>query len=181
MSRRVPLTELDERDELSCGHNPFLEVYYQDQRFTGIGYEARADSIDEYAYVDGYGHGRCTTTARDGQLLEEFFLAHGHHVGDARRWFVGGQLAEYRRHDRPPLVRRFLTRVIRMPWRRRLALTTASPPARISPRTILPFLSLPSHSKMVSFEPLDSVAVAMDVGRCAVGVGLGGRRRAIRW
>ncbi len=107
MSRRVPLADLDERDELSCGHNPFLEVYYQDQRFTGIGYEARADSIDEYAYVDGYGHGRCTTTARDGQLLEEFFLAHGHHVGDARRWFVGGQLAEYRRHDRPPLVRRW--------------------------------------------------------------------------
>jgi hypothetical protein len=43
--------------------------------------------------------------------------------------------------------RRFLTLVTRMPWRRRLALTTASPPARISPRTILPFLSLPSHSK----------------------------------
>ncbi len=50
----------------------------------------------------------------------------------------------------PPLVRRFLTLVTRMPWRRRLALTTASPPARISPRTSLPFLSLPSHSKIES-------------------------------
>ena len=63
--------------------------------------------------------------------------------------------------DRPPLVRRFLTRVIRMPCRRRLALTIASPPARISPRTTLPFLSLPSHSKIISFVFLDSAAVAM--------------------
>jgi hypothetical protein len=38
-----------------------------------------------------------------------------------------------------------------MPWRRRLALTTASPPARISPRTTLPLRSLPSHSKIASF------------------------------
>ena len=63
--------------------------------------------------------------------------------------------------ERPPLVRRLRTLVTRTPWRRRLALTTASPPARISPRTILPFLSLPSHSKMISFGALPSVAVAM--------------------
>src|SRR5256714_8633089 len=52
--------------------------------------------------------------------------------------------------DLPPLRRRFLTLVIRMPCRRKLALTMASPPARISPRTSLPFLSLPSHSKTSS-------------------------------
>ena len=52
--------------------------------------------------------------------------------------------------DLPPLMRRFFTLLTMMPWRRRLALTMASPPARISPRTILPFLSLPSHSKTMS-------------------------------
>jgi hypothetical protein len=48
--------------------------------------------------------------------------------------------------ERPPLMRRFFTRVTRMPCRRRLADTMASPPARISPRITLPFLSRPSHS-----------------------------------
>lgn len=105
MTLRVPLAELDERDELSCGHNAFLEVYYRDQRFTGIGYEERADSIDEYTYVDGCGHGRCTTTARDGQLLEEFFLAHGHPTGEERRWDRGGQLRAYQHHGAPVLAR----------------------------------------------------------------------------
>ena len=50
----------------------------------------------------------------------------------------------------PPLMRRFFTLLTITPWRRRLALTMASPPARISPRTGLPFLSLPSHSKTMS-------------------------------
>ena len=50
----------------------------------------------------------------------------------------------------PPLMRRFFTLFTMTPWRRRLALTMASPPARISPRTDLPFLSLPSHSKTMS-------------------------------
>jgi hypothetical protein len=68
--------------------------------------------------------------------------------------------------ERPPLVRRFLTLVIRMPWRRRLALTTASPPARISPRTTLPFLSLPSHSKIASFGSCESAAVPWAPCRC---------------
>ena len=63
---------------------------------------------------------------------------------------------------RPPLVRRFLSLVSRMPWRRRLALTWASPPARISPRTILPFLSRPSLSKTSSLTFLAADAVAMD-------------------
>src|SRR5487761_2016833 len=62
---------------------------------------------------------------------------------------------------RPPLIRRFLTLLTRMPWRRRLAPTTASPPARISPRTILPFLSLPSHSKTSSLRCFAAAAVAM--------------------
>jgi hypothetical protein len=61
----------------------------------------------------------------------------------------------------PPLVRRFFTLVSRMPWRRRLALTWASPPARISPRTTLPFLSRPSHSKTSSLTFLAADAVAM--------------------
>src|ERR1700712_3624005 len=61
----------------------------------------------------------------------------------------------------PPLMRRFLTLLTRMPWRRRLAPTTASPPARISPRTTLPFLSLPSHSKTSSLMFFAAVAVAM--------------------
>src|SRR5204862_2513549 len=52
--------------------------------------------------------------------------------------------------DLPPLSRRFFTLETRTPCRRRLALTMASPPARISPRTTLPFLSLPSHSKTSS-------------------------------
>ena len=52
--------------------------------------------------------------------------------------------------DLPPLMRRFFTLFTITPWRRRLALTMASPPARISPRTDLPFLSLPSHSKTSS-------------------------------
>ena len=39
----------------------------------------------------------------------------------------------------------FLTLVTLMPWRRSVALTTASPPARISPCTVFPVLSRPSH------------------------------------
>jgi hypothetical protein len=41
----------------------------------------------------------------------------------------------------------FFTFVTVIPWRRKVALTTASPAARISPLTTLPFLSLPSHRK----------------------------------
>ena len=63
--------------------------------------------------------------------------------------------------ERPPPIRRFLTLVTRMPWRRRLALTMASPPARNSPRTILPVLSLPSHSKTKSLMLLAATAVAI--------------------
>src|SRR4051794_25893453 len=62
----------------------------------------------------------------------------------------------------PPLVRRFFTLLIMTPWRRRLAFTIASPPARISPRTGLPFLSLPSHSKTMSLvRPFAATAVAI--------------------
>src|SRR5450830_2189341 len=41
-----------------------------------------------------------------------------------------------------------------MPWRRKVTLTTASPPARSSPRTVLPVLSLPSQAKTDSLTPL---------------------------
>ena len=65
----------------------------------------------------------------------------------------------------PPLMRRFFTLLTITPWRRRLALTMASPPARISPRTGLPFLSLPSHSKTISlirpFAATDAVAIRL--------------------
>src|SRR6476646_8073789 len=66
----------------------------------------------------------------------------------------------------PPLMRRFFTLLTITPWRRRLALTMASPPARISPRTGLPFLSLPSHSKTISlirpFAATDAVAILFE-------------------
>jgi hypothetical protein len=44
------------------------------------------------------------------------------------------------------------------------ALTIASPGARISPRTVLPALSLPSHAKVNSFGPL-AAAVAVAIAR----------------
>ncbi len=56
----------------------------------------------------------------------------------------------------------FLTFETTMPWRRRVALTIASPGARNSPRTGLPDLSFPSHANVNSFGPLAAaVAVAM--------------------
>ncbi len=61
----------------------------------------------------------------------------------------------------PPLSRRFFTFVTMMPWRRMLALTAASPPARNSPRTSLPLRSLPSHSKMKSGALFAAIAVAI--------------------
>jgi hypothetical protein len=61
----------------------------------------------------------------------------------------------------PRPMRCFLTLVTRMPWRRSVALTTASPPARISPRMTLPALSLPSQRKVTSFEPFAAAAVAI--------------------
>ncbi len=63
--------------------------------------------------------------------------------------------------DLPPLMRRFFTFVTMMPWRRMLALTAASPPARNSPRTSLPVRSLPSHSKMKSGALFAAIAVAI--------------------
>jgi hypothetical protein len=51
-----------------------------------------------------------------------------------------------------------------MPWRRSVALTTFSPCARISPRTVLPDRSLPSHAKVNSFGPFAAaLAVAMSL------------------
>src|SRR5690606_12125873 len=44
------------------------------------------------------------------------------------------------------------------PWRRSDAMTWFSPPARVSPRTVLPLRSRPSHSKTNSF-----VAVAVTI------------------
>jgi hypothetical protein len=62
----------------------------------------------------------------------------------------------------PRPTRCFLTLVTRMPWRRSVALTTASPPARISPRITLPALSLPSQAKVASFGPF-AVAAAVAI------------------
>ena len=58
-------------------------------------------------------------------------------------------------------LRRQGIRVTMMPWRRRLAETIASPPARCSPRTTLPFLSLPSHSNTNSLMFFAARAVAI--------------------
>jgi hypothetical protein len=60
----------------------------------------------------------------------------------------------------PHFPRCFLTLVTRMPWRRSVALTTAWPPARISPRITLPALSLPSQTKVISFA-FTAVALAI--------------------
>src|SRR5574344_1769138 len=64
----------------------------------------------------------------------------------------------------PERIRRFLILLGSTPWRRSVACTWFSPPARISPRTILPCLSLPSHSKTYSLISLDA-AVAMSLPR----------------
>ena len=45
----------------------------------------------------------------------------------------------------PPRCDTFFTLETWMPWRRSVAITTCSPPARTSPFTILPVLSLPLH------------------------------------
>ncbi len=45
----------------------------------------------------------------------------------------------------PPREETFFTLETWMPWRRSVAMTTCSPPARTSPLTTLPLLSLPLH------------------------------------
>jgi hypothetical protein len=47
----------------------------------------------------------------------------------------------------------FLSLVTLMPWRRKAALATDSLAARMSPRTTLPALFLPSQEKLISFGP----------------------------
>ena len=69
----------------------------------------------------------------------------------------------------PARMRLFLILVGKTPWRRNVACTWFSPTARISPRTGLPWRSLPSHSKMKSLMPLDAavaMAVSLDVVWC---------------
>ncbi len=62
--------------------------------------------------------------------------------------------------DLPERMRRFLILLGSTPWRRSEAITWFSPPARTSPRTCLPWRSLPSHSNTNSAMFFD-VAVAM--------------------
>jgi hypothetical protein len=71
----------------------------------------------------------------------------------------------------PARMRRFLIFVGKTPCRRRVACTWFSPPARVSPRTTLPFLSLPSHSKTKSLTSLFEIAVAMLLPHLIVGDG----------
>src|SRR5262245_54317416 len=67
----------------------------------------------------------------------------------------------------PPPSRCLRTRVTLMPWRRRVALTTADPPARISPLIFLPVRSRPSQTKIASFTtsrrsaPAAAVAISL--------------------
>src|SRR5581483_10216651 len=62
---------------------------------------------------------------------------------------------------RPALCRLTLRTV--MPCRRRVEVTTDSPPARISPFTSLPDLSLPSHEKLYSLMSLRTAAAAVAI------------------
>ena len=66
----------------------------------------------------------------------------------------------------PPLPARcFLTESILIPWRRNVALTCDSLAARISPRTDLPPLSFPVHTKVDSWFPgLFFAAAAVAIG-----------------
>ena len=68
----------------------------------------------------------------------------------------------------PPRVLCFLISTTRMPWRRSVALTWASPLARISPRTVLLPLSVPTHVKLNSLTSVllaAAAAVAMEGSR----------------
>src|SRR5574340_51531 len=60
----------------------------------------------------------------------------------------------------------FLTFRTRIPWRRRVAWTMASPAARISPLTFLPFLSTPSHRNVYSLAgaPAAAMCIPLFVG-----------------
>ncbi len=100
---RVPLDQLEELDDFDS----FADVRYQGQPFTGIGTEEQPRFVTEYRYENGRGHGRCTSTFRNGQLLEEFQLEHGRYVGESRKWNEQGQLLELRTWEQPRLTRRW--------------------------------------------------------------------------
>lgn len=103
MTPRVPFTELEELDP----HWPFAGVLWKGQPFTGIGFEETPRYITEYRYENGYGEGRCISTFRSGQLMEEFLLHQGVYVGESRSWFQNGQLRRFVRHSRPRLERQW--------------------------------------------------------------------------
>lgn len=100
MLPRVPLDELEE-DPL----DPFLNVRYRGEPFTGVGFDETDEWISEYRYQDGRGHGRCLTVFTTGQKSEEFWLEGGRHTGESRAWYPTGRLKRYQAHERPRVER----------------------------------------------------------------------------
>jgi hypothetical protein len=101
MTPRVPLADLEELDP----HWGFVGVRWKGEPFTGIGFEETPRFITEYRYENGDGEGRCISTFRSGQFLEEFHLHRGEYVGESRECFENGQLKRFVRHARPRLER----------------------------------------------------------------------------
>jgi hypothetical protein len=99
---RVPLDDLE--------HDPYdhhFDARYRGAPFTGVAIDEGPGSTSEIHYEDGYGHGRCTESSREGRLLCEYMLARGRYVGELREWFPTGLLRHYRRHEPPRLERRW--------------------------------------------------------------------------
>lgn len=103
MTLRVPIDQLVEHDP----HSSFVEVTLNGKPFTGIAVERLPHATTEITFVDGMGNGPCTVTADTGQLLEQFTLKNGLHVGDARAWFPDGTIRSRIKHDHPRSEERF--------------------------------------------------------------------------
>jgi hypothetical protein len=98
----VPLHDLE--------HDPYdhhFAARYRGEPFTGVAVDEGPASTSEIHYEDGYGHGRCTESSREGRLLCEYTLARGKYVGESREWSATGLLKHYTRHDPPGLERRW--------------------------------------------------------------------------
>ena len=107
---------------------------------------------------------RMSLSRRDSAALPEPFMAMSKACSSGTPDFI--MVASWRVNSamslslmRPPrVILCFLTLLTWMPWRRNIACTMASPVARISPRTTLPVLSLPSQVYRSSFGPVARTA-----------------------
>jgi hypothetical protein len=100
---RVPMDELEEGDDFDS----FVKVGYRGQPFTGVAFEEHPLFVSEYRYQDGFGHGRCISTFREGPLMEEFFLERGREVGESKAWFANGRLRRHVHHGPPKTEQRW--------------------------------------------------------------------------